>query len=942
MYASSFHIFAITETWLSSSVLNNEIFPSSFTVFRHDRGSRGGGVLLAVHQSLSSHQLPSPSHLELVTVKVTHSSSVIICVVYIPPNSSLDYYSQVFQYLESIVCNSRLIVLGDFNLPNINWSCLSAHCPASELLCNLVFRYNFTQFVNFPTHTQGNTLDLVLSNSVNLVQEVSTLSSPSLCSDHFPLSISVLCAQLKASTKPYQRVSYNFRKTDFDGLIYYLLDLDYQHLLLSTDIEFIWSSLKAILTQAIAMFTPKVKYRSHPLPKWFHSDLRHQLHKTRTLRRRCRHKPTPSRLSQLSSAEIDLQSAIAKARIDYESNLVSRFASLRDPKIFRYIRSLSGQGNLPPVLSLGSQEASTAREKASLFNQYFHSVFSPHSQFPYPSDFPFPEKALCSLSISIEETFSALVSIDSSKAMGGDNIPPIILKHSATALVEPIHHLFSLCLSQAYLPTEWHSHWVVPIPKTGDKSVISNYRPISLLCSLSKVLEKLVYDKIYDFVMESSISVFQFGFVRNRSTLAQLLLYTNSLVQAYDERQQVDSIYLDIRKAFDSVCHGKLLSKLWDAGIIGSAWKFFKSYLSNRRQCVVVDGQSSGWLPVTSGVPQGSILGPLLFVLYVNDLPSFLSFCLPYLYADDTKCFKRVLSLSDHSLLQTDLNCLADWSSQNHLSFNASKCGLLRFSNRSRSLISADYQLNGKVIPCLDQCKDLGVVFSSNLSWSRHYSAIAAKAYRKLGLIRRTFSISTPANIKKQLYLSLVRSQLSYCSPVWRPHLIKDVKSIESIQRRATKYILKDYESDYKDRLMALKILPLMYLFELFDILFLVRNLKFADPSFPLMDYIRFASSSTRSSSSLKLVHVQSKSSLSHHCYFSRVVRLWNALPPIDLDSSYCSIKQQLKRLFWSHFLSHFNSANLCSFHWVCPCLHCSKLPTSVNFSNYHSHLLSS
>ena len=120
------------------------------------------------------------------------------------------------------------------------------------------------------------------------------------------------------------------------------------------------------------------------------------------------------------------------------------------------------------------------------------------------------------------------------------------------------------------------------------------------------------------------------------------------------------------------------------------------------------------------------------------------------------------------------------------------------------------------------------------------------------------------------------------------------------------------------------------------------QYLKFADSSFPLMDYIQFASSSTRFSSSLKLVHVHSKSTLSHHCYFSRVVRLWNALPPIDLDSSYCSIKQQLKRLFWSHFLSHFNSANPCSFHWVCPCLHCSKLPTHTNFSTYqYSHALS-
>ena len=169
--------------------------------------------------------------------------------------------------------------------------------------------------------------------------------------------------------------------------------------------------------------------------------------------------------------------------------------------------------------------------------------------------------------------------------------------------------------------------------------------------------------------------------------------------------------------------------------------------------------------------------------------------------------------------------------------------------------------------------------------------------------------------------------------------MIKDIKSIESIQRPSTKYILRDYESDYKDRLTALRLLPLMYLFELFDILFLVRNLQFPDPSFPLMDYIQFTTSSTRSSSALKLAHVHSKSSLSHHCYFSGVLRLWNSLPPIDFDSSYCSIKQQLNCLFWSQFLSHFNSTDPCSFHWVCPCLRCSKLPTTINFSHYqYSH----
>ena len=182
-----------------------------------------------------------------------------------------------------------------------------------------------------------------------------------------------------------------------------------------------------------------------------------------------------------------------------------------------------------------------------------------------------PADSLSSISTSVHDTWDPLVTLN-------DGIPPLILKYAATALVDPIHCLFNLCISQSYLSSEWCSHLITPVPKTGDRSNIENYQPISLLCSISKVLEKIIFDKVSDF-----ISLSQFGFIKNQSTVQKLLLYCDLLSNALHKHHQVDPVYLDIRKAFVTVPHDILLSKLWNAGITGSLWNFFKAYLNNRK-----------------------------------------------------------------------------------------------------------------------------------------------------------------------------------------------------------------------------------------------------------------------------------------------------------------------------------------------------------------------
>ena len=225
-----------------------------------------------------------------------------------------------------------------------------------------------------------------------------------------------------------------------------------------------------------------------------------------------------------------------------------------------------------------------------------------------------------------------------------------------------------------------------------------------------------MFDKISVFVFLNCISHCQFSFVCNRSTLQQLLQYLDFLHTSFHNSQQVDSIYLDIRKAFNSVSHSKVLGKLWTCGLTESLWHFFKCYLTDRKQRVIVDGEVSCWLPVTSGVPQGSILGLLLFIIYINDLPTALNFSIPYLFADDTKCCKAIMSLNDATSLQADLDNLNEWCQENDMSFNATKSCLLCFCNRARDVTLFDYSINGTDITSQDHFRDLGVIFSSDLS----------------------------------------------------------------------------------------------------------------------------------------------------------------------------------------------------------------------------------
>jgi hypothetical protein len=283
----------------------------------------------------------------------------------------------------------------------------------------------------------------------------------------------------------------------------------------------------------------------------------------------------------------------------------------------------------------------------------------------------------------------------------------------------------------------------------------------------------------------------QHGFRSGRSCETQLILTAEDLTKSIDNREQVDAIVLDFSKAFDRVPHQRLLRKLHHYGVRGPLLSWTDHFLTQRSQRVVIDGQSSEWVPVTSGVPQGTVLGPLLFLTFINDIPTGITSKLR-LFADDCLIYRSISTINDSSSLQQDLDRLHQWSVDWQMQFNVDKCHLMRFTRRQK-ITDAQYHLGGTNLSSVTDYPYLGLTFQSDMSWRKHIDKITNKANRMLGLLRRNLRNSSH-KIREQAYIGLVRPHAEYCSTVWSPHTKKDINRVEMIQRRAARFVLQKYQ----------------------------------------------------------------------------------------------------------------------------------------------------
>ena len=621
---------------------------------------------------------------------------------------------------------------------------------------------------------------------------------------------------------------------------------------------------------------------------------------------------------------------IRESRANYFESLDIR----SQPKRFWSIFKLTNKSyNFPDVMSLGSANvdgcseqpitASTPKELAQLFNHYFASVFSPSTIVIPPDDSTqVTRPALTDIELTTDEVLKSLKMLNVNKATGSDGIPARLLRETVDIIAPSLTKLFNKSLQLGIIPDEWKVANVVPVYKKGRKDCVENYRPISLLPLVSKVLERCVLARVRDHLYHF-ISPAQHGFLPGRSCVTQLLTALDQIGAYLDTGKQTDVIHLDMSKTFGKVCHPLLLRKLKQCNVSGRLLDWFNAYLTNRKQRVKVSAETSTEVLVSSGVPQGSLLGPLLFLLFVNNLPDRCSSSNVACFADD----KLIDSVGDSKALQHDLDSIMDWSISTFLQFNQHITKKSQHITRKRNPIE-QYFMNGSVLDVTAAEKDLGVWISCDLRWTNQVYHQSNKANKLLGFIRRSSRYIMKSSTRPTMYLALVRPHLGYATQVWAPQSIELMKSLERVQKRATKYILMlpfQSEWSYQDRLIQCNLLPISYWHEMMDLVFLYKATNgFIDINRSILPTIRRSARVTRSchtSNATTYTTKRCRTLTYQRSFLIRASRIWNSLPTYIRDNSLSlvSLKNKLFEYYTNALLNMHNPGNPKKRKSVCP-----------------------
>ena len=868
--------FGITESWLRDHT-DAEIDIPDFKPYRADRkrlkakrGRESGGAVLYVHNDYASDptfEFVSGNN-ECIGVFI-ESANTMVYVAYRQPDSknhrsTSKEFAELTNALDAHMTSlptptPNIILMGDFNLPNADWEtgetlldADSDSIPAEKrrmikLLYDLSLNHFLVQQVDGPTHIKGNTLDLMFTNNSDSLHEYTSSQCASEISDHhhmeFVLSLDSPSTEVEEPEDPepldaareWRQLNFFSEDVNWAALSDDLANQDWADAINSTDATQLHETFSA---RCLAIAKAHVPLRKAQGPRQKIPPHRRRLMRRRTrLRRKQDESAHQSAAASkcLTNIERELRTSYANQREFEENKAVGNIKT--NPKFFfsyakKYSKTKTGIG---PLRTADRSLTSSPKKMAELLSDQYKSAFSqPHFADSAPeSVFPDDDPAQQSNTISdipwVEKDFEdAMKELRCNAAAGPDGIPAILLKKCANALAPALLLLWKKCFHAGITPSACKSATIIPIHKGKSKAVPKNYRPVALTSQICKVFEKVVRKHLVQFLdVNQLFNPSQHGFRANRSCLSQLLTHFDRITANLDDGNGVDVVYLDFAKAFDKVDIGITLRKLHALGVRGALGRWLISFLLGRTQSVVVNNIKSAPTEVVSGVPQGSVLGPLIFLILLGDIDSGVVSSFVSSFADDTRVGIPIKSSADAALLQQDLNHIYKWSITANMQFNSDKFEMLRYNANPaqprppQTLLSDD----GSPIEIKTSLRDLGVTMTDDAKFTKHIQERVSVANKLIGWALRVFRTrALPAMMT--IWKSLILCHLDYCSQLWSPSKTGEIQLLEATQRAFLKKIPQLGGMSYWEQLKFCKLFSLERRRERYSIIYTWRIIE--------------------------------------------------------------------------------------------------------------------
>lgn len=793
-------IILIAETWLNDEISNATLAIPGYNIEQDLRKDRcdttngiGGGLLVYTKENTRVVAIDENNEFNQYCkfILTTEEGPIQFILIYRPPSLGERNLEELCKLATGL--DVKTIMIGDFNVPGTDWHRLISDKKGRNFM-ELTIRENLEQLVDFSTHIKGNILDLVITNCPDIivaVEDVGRLGT----SDHVMINVTIGVG-LKNTIPGEKRLNWN--RANFGEIRQELAEIDWKRKLKYGKADDNWETFKSIINKVTDKHVPKTVYKNMGRPRWVNRDILQMLKKKKSIWTRLKREGGDLNRREYNDIEKQVKKAIIKSKRRLEKELAN--SSDRNGKKFRsYVKAKTKtRVTVGPLKDSSGAVLTGNKEMANELNKFFSSVFTREDLNTVPRKDLETAVRLETIRITEKEIIKKIEALKADSAAGPDKISPRFLKETRFEVATPLKIIMEKSLKEGTVPEDWKMAHVVPIYKKGAKGVAGNYRPVSLTSVPCKMMESLIKDAVMAHLLDNKlINDSQHGFMPGRSCATNLIQFFENVTKYADKGVPVDIFYLDFAKAFDKVPTERLLTKLKAKGVDGRILEWLRVWLSGRQQKVTIGGEFSEECEVESGVPQGTVMGPCLFTVFIDDLDMCAAMIEQIIkFADDTKGMQPIRGPEDRDRLQDCLDNLYRWAMDWGMQFNTDKCKIMHIGRNNPRY---EYKMGGVKLGVVEEEKDVGIIIHNSLKPAKHCRKAATKALSVLGQIRRNFHFRD-RHVFLKLYKQYVRPHVEFASPAWAPSLKSDIEVIEKVQMKAVKMVSGLVSNDYGER----------------------------------------------------------------------------------------------------------------------------------------------